>query len=590
MAREAIVGALSPPRLVALHATVLAALEVDPPEHRHLARLAHHAEESGNRLAVLKYAPAAAERAAALGAHREAAAQYARALRFSDSLELQERACLLEAHSEQCMITGQLDEAISERMKAVAIWQKLGNKLKEGQNLAQIPGMLVNAGRNAESERVSLAAIELLEELSPGPELANAYSAQSRIRMLNRDNAEAIAWGERAIDLAERFHDIETLITVESSVGAAMILNDDERGRAHMERSIELAREAGHDADVARGYTNLGSSYGEYYQFALADRYLAEGVAFCTERDLDIWHCYMAAWQALSFCHQGEFQQAIQFAETTLQRYGASVISRIMALLALGRVRTRIGDAGANEALDEALALAEPTQTLQRIGPVRAARAEAAWLARDLARVAEEAGAAFELAQHHRHRWHVGEMSYWLWKCGKIEHAPPAAATPYALQIAGDWAGAAAAWSELGCPYEEARAMADSDQEVDLRRALDTFDRLGARPMSLVVARRLREIGADRIPRGPRATTRGNPAGLTDRQVAILALMIEGLRNTEIAERLYLSPKTVEHHVSAIFAKLEVATRGAAIRAGIDLGISPALSAQNYLPQPGGQA
>jgi DNA-binding CsgD family transcriptional regulator len=255
-----------------------------------------------------------------------------------------------------------------------------------------------------------------------------------------------------------------------------------------------------------------------------------------------------------------------------------------MALVALGRVRSRSGDPPAWNWLDEALMLATPTAHLQRLGPVRAARAEAAWLDGDLQRSADEASAAFDSALSHHHRWYIGELAFWLWRAEVLEEPPPEAAEPFALQIAGDWAGAAAAWSTLGCPYEEARALADANDEVALRRALATFDHLGARPMAAYVAKRLRDLGAERIPRGPRPKTRSNPVGLTERQVAVLALMIEGLRNSVIADRLFLSPKTVEHHVSAIFAKLEVDSRPAAIRAGIDLGVASLASAQNYLP------
>jgi DNA-binding NarL/FixJ family response regulator len=158
---------------------------------------------------------------------------------------------------------------------------------------------------------------------------------------------------------------------------------------------------------------------------------------------------------------------------------------------------------------------------------------------------------------------------------------PPLPATPFALQIAGDWAGAAARWEELGCPYEAARALADGDDEAALRRALAIFEELGARPMAQNVARRLRERGVQAIPRGPRPTTRANAAGLTRREAEILGLLAGDLRNAEIATRLSVSPKTVEHHISAILAKLDARTRTEAVRAAARLEL---------LPQSGGDA
>ncbi len=148
--------------------------------------------------------------------------------------------------------------------------------------------------------------------------------------------------------------------------------------------------------------------------------------------------------------------------------------------------------------------------------------------------------------------------------------------TRIVLEIAGDWALASEAWRSLGCPYEAALALAAADDEEPLRRALDELHALGARPAAAIVARRLREQGARSLPRGPRPRTRENPAGLTDRELEVLALLAKGLRNAQIADRLVLSEKTVGHHVSAILRKLDVHTRGAAGAEATRLGLTTA--------------
>lgn len=575
IARETTLDAISPQRRVALHQAILAALEKSNPGPDMLARLAHHAEAAGDRDAVLIHALAAARRAAGLNAHREAAAQYARTLRFAGGLSPVERAELLEVYADECVAVDLMNEAITAHREAAAIWHAATQPLREGRNLSEVSQVLVMAGRNAEGEKASRAALDVLQPLPPGNELARAYAIQAHLRMLNRDNAEAIEWGERAIKLGERLGHTRTIVTGYNTVGSAMLVSGDNDGFAFLERSIELARESGFDVSVASAYGNLGSATGEMYQFALADRYLHEGIAFCTERELDSGRFYMLSWLALCHFYQGRWSDAVEVAASVARRPVVATISRIMALVALGRVRARRGDPEVWAALDEALELSQQTETLQRLGPVRSARAEAAWLSGDMGRVVEEAHAAYDLALHHEHPWHTGEMAFWLWRAGGLTEAPGCAAKPFALHIEGKWAEAAQAWQALNCPYEAARALADSDDETALKEALTEFERLGAAPMVATVTRRMRDLGVRGIPRGPRPATLANLAGLTRREVEVLQLIAEGLRNAEIAERLFLSPKTIDHHVSAVLAKLGVHSRTEAVHEASRRGLVP---------------
>jgi DNA-binding CsgD family transcriptional regulator len=170
----------------------------------------------------------------------------------------------------------------------------------------------------------------------------------------------------------------------------------------------------------------------------------------------------------------------------------------------------------------------------------------------------------------------AGELAGWRRRAGLGGEVPPDVAEPYALQLAGEWARAAERWRELGCPYETALALAEADQEEPLRRALDELARLGARPAADAVARRLRELGVRRLPRRPRRATAANPAGLTARELEVLALLAADLRNAEIAARLHISEHTVDHHVSAVLAKLAVRSRHEAARVAAEWDIHPA--------------
>jgi DNA-binding CsgD family transcriptional regulator len=567
LARQAVLGAIAPQRLRAIHAGALGALRalpgVDP------ARVAHHADAAAEAAAVREWAPRAARAAAAAGAHREAAAQYARALRYAAETE---RAPLLEACAEERALIDDLDGAIEARREALALRRAAGDRRMEGDNLARLSALLVRSGRNAEAEESCRRALATLKRLPASRQLAAAYRNHAGLRMLDRDSAEAVRWGRKAIALARKFDDVETVAAGHMIVGASMLLADDARGGAELERSRAIAQPAGLDSLVAFGLLNRGSALGEMFHLAAADRSLAEGIAYAAERDLDSAHHYMLAWQALLRLYQGRWAEAGDIAGGVVRRPAASAIARIMALAALGRLRTRRGDPDAAGPLDEALKVAAQTQTLQRLGPVRAARAEAAWLAGDRARTRVEARAVQDLALRHRHPWFSGELAFWRAKAGERVALPRWLAQPFVLEIKGKWRAAAAAWEKLGCPYERARALGDGDEAAQLA-ALEIFDRLGARPAADALRRRLRDRGVARVPRGPRPVTRANPFGLTGRELDILGCVASGLSNAAIAARLRISPKTVDHHVSAVLAKLEVSSRAAAARLARERGL-----------------
>lgn len=161
----------------------------------------------------------------------------------------------------------------------------------------------------------------------------------------------------------------------------------------------------------------------------------------------------------------------------------------------------------------------------------------------------------------------VGELAVWRVRAGVLGDPPPRCLRPYALELAGDHRGAAAEWARLGAPYDRALALIGADAPDAPLEALALLDELGAVPVAGRVRARLRALGARRIPRGPRPSTRANPAGLSSREVEVLDLVAQGLSNPEIAERLFLSARTVEHHVAAARRKLGAGSRREAARA-----------------------
>ena len=546
LARLAVEESVVLDRKVDLHRRALAALAHPPSGVRDLAQLAHHAEAAGDTDAVLHFAPAAAAHAASLGAHREAAAQYARALRFGDGLPLSERAELLERQADACYLTDQYDEGIAALEEALECRRMLGDRLREGDVLRRLSEFVWCPGRTAEAERRARDAVDLLEGLPPGRELAMAYANLATTYGAAARSEEAIACGKRALALAERLDDVEIAVHALATIGVNQFATE---GVEKLEQSLERAQSAGLAEQVGRVFVLLAGAAVSERRHAVAGRHLEAGIDYCSDRGLELFRLYLLAFRARLELDQGRWAEAADSAAAVLRIPRTSTTPRIHALVVLGLVRARRGDPEQWAALDEAWKLAEPTGELHRLGPVAAARAEAAWLeGRDEA-VIEATGAALELARRRGVTSVVEELAGWRKRAG-VE-----------VVEGGERLRTAEEWRELGCPYEAALALADSGAEDALRRAHDELRRMGAQPAAAIVARRLRERGARGVARGPRAATREHPAGLTPRELEVLNLLGEGMTNAEIATRFVISEKTVGHHVSSILGKLGVRSR-----------------------------
>jgi DNA-binding CsgD family transcriptional regulator len=570
LARLAIEEGIPPARRAALHRRALADLTRRGAD---AARLAYHAEEADDGAAVLVHALAAAEQAAAVCAYRQVADHCAQALRFAAALPARPRAELLERYGEACAVIDQDELAVTASAQALDCWRAAGDQEREAALLARRSHYLWQRGESAAAQEAVRAARALAERLPPGPGLAAAYTWSSMLLMFARDLPAAIETGERAIALAERLGDQALLSRALNAVGSARWFSDPELAERTLLRSLTVARAVDNDAAAAAALVNLGSGAGEIRQYARAERWLHEAVDWCTAHDVEGSRRYATAWLARCLFERGEWAQAAAVLDQSPP--SARTPNRIVALTVLGRLRTRRGDPGAAEVLDEAWALAVQTRDLQRLWPVAAGRAELAALAgQPTAPLVRE---TYDLAVRLDHGWAIGELGQWLGRdpapaaaagrgvagvpAAVAEPAagvPAAAAAPYRLGPV----EAARAWDELGCPYEAAQALAGSPDH--LREALRRFQHLGARPAADQVARRMRDL---RI-RAPRRSTLAHPAGLTAREADVLELLRADLRNAEIAAQLHIAEKTVDHHVSAILAKLGVATRRAAAKYG----------------------
>ena len=281
---------LPPSRSRSLHATVLRRL-LERGGSVSTARLVHHATLAGDVAAVRRYAPEAAREASALGAHREAAAHYRTALDHAPADDLEARATLSEGRAYECYLVNQFDDAVAARETALGLRRQQDNLLKVGDNLCWLSRLAYIRGRGQDARKLATEAVQILEQLPPGPELAMAYSAMSQRHMLSEDNLAAVDWGQRALRIAEPLGLTETVVHALNNVGTAELQMGDLAGRAKLERSLELALAHGMHEHAGRAYINLADHALVVRDYDRARQLLADGLAYMRERDLDSWTC-----------------------------------------------------------------------------------------------------------------------------------------------------------------------------------------------------------------------------------------------------------------------------------------------------------
>ncbi|MBV9831860.1 MAG: AAA family ATPase [Marmoricola sp.] len=565
LARLGVEATLTPSERVRLHAAALAALQDG--EEADVHRLVVHAEQCGDAATVRRYAAPAAARSSRLGGHREAAELYRLALRHHPTHDV-ERAGLCTALSYECYLTDQVPEAYEARREAMEL---VADPRAVGDAERWLSRICWYLGRGEEARLWMDRAVRTLESAGEGRELAMAYSNRAQLHMLAFDVAETVEWGTKALRMARRVGDTETEIHALNNMGTALCLGGDYlRGVTMLEQSRDLALAADAHEHVARAYTNLSSASVTTRHLAEAERYLTAGIDYCVERDLDSWSHYMRAWVPRLAEERGELERAEELAIDLLARHGLPPIARIPAAVVAAQVAHRHGADG-RDWLEEATALARPTREAQRLVPPAVAWAELAWLDGRPEEIEAHVDLAWSTAVDHPQAWELAELTWWLSVGGVRRAVPVELPAPFALMLAEAWEPAADAWRELGVPYWEALALGRAADLESARRSLAALDRLGATAARAAVVRDRHAAGLP-VPRAGQAVD-GDGVGLTPREHEVLLLLADGLSDSDIAEALVLSRKTVGHHVSAVLRKLDSPSRSRAVAAAGRRGI-----------------
>ncbi len=570
LARAAVEEAVPPATRLGLHRAMIGLLTQR--SERDVARLAHHAVRADAADLIVEHAPAAARQAAARGAHKQAIEFYEAALRFADHLETAEQARLHTELGGELGIADRSAEGLDHLDTASELFRQVGDPAGRAFVLTRAANLRWRVPDPETAYAMTEEALAIHDELGPSPEHAHVLYSAGYLNMLARRAGLAMDFCLRAMEMAEA--------TGADSVKryARMMWGTTHIVVGEPQRAIEILQEVKEEAErhgelnlVSACLGMLGSGGGEARLYDEAIAALEEAIDQGLATDHDYGVAYDRAWMARIAFEQGRWDDAVSWAELVDRTSGhRSGIAMVTALGALGRVRVRRGDPGGGTLLQEVLDM-DGGHEMQHVWSPYCGMAEHAWLEGRGGEIPGILGDFYERALATDSLWARGEVGFWMWKAGAIDGPPDMAAEPFAAHMSGDWRRAAVLWREIGCPYEVALALADGDEHA-VREAIEIFDRLGARPAGNWARARLREQGAGSVPRGPRATTLANPAGLTARQQEVLELVVKGLTNAEVAERLFLSKKTVEHHVSAIFAKLGVDTRAKAIAAALQAG------------------
>lgn len=583
--RRAVYEALPPLRRRRLHLQMLQALQTNPgvsPE-----RLLHHAAEAGEREPVLALALPAADHAAGRGAHAEAARHCAAALHVLQGGGTPAPAVhaeLLGAWAEHAVRAHQVDPGVIAALhRALALWRAAGRPDRVGRCLRALSRVHRLRGERAEADRCADEAVRVLQALPPDHEFAMACSARAQHHQAQGHVDEAVAWAERALALATTLDDLEVRVHALNSLGTTLLFADRAGGAERLEQSLSLALAGGLHAHAMRAYAGAVEHAVLFRHFRRAETLLSEGLAFGARHAQAVDAASLEGWLAQLRFDQGRLDEAWRIADRLCRHPQLAPMLRLPAMTVRARIALRRGEPGGARLLAETLAMAQTSGEPRRIVPVVCAAAEAAWLRGDAAACRDALRLAEGLPSVAANPWQAGEMAVWRRRSGEPVPAPVHTAPPFGAELCGELLPAAAAWSDIGAPYDEALVLMQlqGGSAADaLASAASIFDDLGARPAAERTRLRARELGLlqhlPRPRRGPYAHARAHRHGLTAREAEVLHLIVLGHANAEIAQRLSRSERTVEHHVSALLAKLNVKSRAEAAALAQREGLLPA--------------
>jgi ATP/maltotriose-dependent transcriptional regulator MalT len=535
-----------------------------------LSRLVHHAREADDVESIIEFAPEAGRAAVAIESHREAVAHFRTLEPYLGRIVEVDRAAIIDDWARAEFYLDNNAESLDLLGRAIELHRCSSADRALARTLAFAVRVNEMNGRPDEAEACSVEAVSILEPYPPSADLAFAVSQQAWLRLMRGDDdLRGIELADRAIAIAEGVGDDLTVTRALVYKGAIGHSSADRSAASLVEEAHRRAELGGYRHEEVYALLNLAGLAADAREVEraadLAQR--ARGAAARYEiRPLEI---HVLAMYAEILLWKGDWTGAEDAATEVL---GSHSHAETIALRMLGTLQARRGRPEARATLDRMWSLAEASGELQHLDPAGSALAEYMWLSGEddpdrIVRLHE----ILDRGMQSGFSWPSGAFAFWAWKLGILATIPDRLVEFYRWIIEGDWQAAADFWEARGVPYERALALMHGDDDAQIQ-AIRICEELGA----TVTANRIRRVLLDkgvRVPRGVSRSTREHSAGLTARQAEVLELLAGGLANAEIADRLFVSYRTVENHVAAILMKFDVPTRDAAVDAARDRGI-----------------